>query len=192
MVFVEKCKDPKSVTIFIRGGTKQVVDEAERAMTDEIGALTSALEIGKYVYGGGAAEEYISKGLREYASDVGGREQLAITSFADAMESIPKTLADNAGMDAIDMLVQLRSKMKSKDGKVYGVDVFKGAIGDMGKLGVIEPVKIKQQAIASATEASVQILRIDDMISSKGKGGGMPGGGMGGPGGGMPGMGGED
>ena len=192
MVFVEKCKDPKSVTIFIRGGTKQVVDEAERAMTDEIGALTSALEIGKYVYGGGAAEEYISKGLREYASDVGGREQLAITSFADAMESIPKTLADNAGMDAIDMLVQLRSKMKSKEGKVYGVDVFKGAIGDMGKLGVIEPVKIKQQAIASATEASVQILRIDDMISSKGKGGGMPGGGMGGPGGGMPGMGGED
>ncbi len=181
MVFVEKCKDPKSVTLFVRGGTKQVVDEAERAVADEMGALTSALEVGKYVYGGGSAEEYLSKGLREYASNVGGREQLAIQSFAEALEAIPKTLADNAGMDAIDTLVQLRSMQKGKDGRVYGVDVFKGAIGNMDKLGIIEPVKIKQQAIACATEASVQILRIDDMISSKGRGpapgpGGMPGG----------------
>lgn len=188
MVFVEKCKDPKSVTIFVRGGTKQVVDEAERAVKDELGALTSALEVGKYVYGGGAAEEYLSKGLREYANNVGGREQLAIQAFADSLEAIPKTLADNAGMDAIDTLVQLRSKQKGKEGSVYGVDVFKGSIGDMDKLGIIEPVKIKQQAIACATEASVQILRIDDMISSKGRGP-APGPGGGGMPGGMPGAG---
>ncbi len=189
MVFVERCKDPKSVTIFIRGGTKQVVDEAERAITDEIGALVSALEVGKYVYGGGSTEEYIAKGLRDYANNVGGREQLAIQAFADALEAIPKTLADNAGMDAIDTLVQLRSKQRTKDGKVYGVDVYRGAIGDMSRLGVIEPVKIKQQAMSSATEASVQILRIDDMISSKGRG---PGPGGGGPGGMMPGGMGEE
>ena len=184
MVFVEKCKDPKSVTIFLRGGTKQVVDETERASMDMIGALTSALEVSKYVYGGGAAEEYVAKSLRNYANNVGGREQLAIQSFADALEAIPKTLADSAGMDAIDTIVQLRSKLKGKEGMSYGVDVMNGTIGDMRKLGVIEPVKIKIQAIASASEASVQILRIDDMISSKGRapsgGGGMPpGGGMG-------------
>jgi thermosome len=186
MVFVEKCKDPKSVTIFVRGGTKQVVDETERALTDEIGALTSALEVGKYVYGGGSTEEFVAKGLREYANNVGGREQLAIQSFADALEAIPKTLAESAGMDAIDTIVQLRSKQKGKEGRSYGVDVHKGVIGDMDKIGVIEPVKIKSQAISSAVEASVQILRIDDMISSKGSrpagGGGAPGGG---PGGGM-------
>jgi archaeal chaperonin len=188
MVFVEKCKDPKSVTIFVRGGTKQVVDETERALTDEIGALTSALEIAKYVYGGGSAEEYVAKGLRDFASNVGGREQLAIQAFSDALEAIPKTLADSAGMDAIDTIVQLRSKMKGREGRTFGVDVHRGIISDMEKLGVIEPVKIKQQAISSATEASVQILRIDDMISSKGTRpsgpGGMPGG--------MPGMGGEE
>ncbi len=188
MVFVEKCKDPKSVTIFVRGGTKQVVDETERALTDQIGALTSSLEIGRYVFGGGSAEEYVAKGLREYANNVGGREQLAIQAFGDSLEAIPKTLADSAGMDSIDTIVQLRSKMKGKEGRTFGVDVHKGAISDMEKIGVIEPVKIKQQAISSATEASVQILRIDDMISSKGTrpmgggapgGGGMPGGGMG-------------
>ncbi|MDE1855099.1 MAG: TCP-1/cpn60 chaperonin family protein [Candidatus Micrarchaeota archaeon] len=186
MVFVEKCKDPKSVTIFVRGGTKQVVDETERALTDEIGALTSSLEVGKYVYGGGSTEEYVAKGLREYANNVGGREQLAIQAFADSLEAIPKTLADSAGMDAIDTIVQLRSKQKGKEGKSFGVDVHRGVIGDMDKLGVIEPVKIKLQAVSSAMEASVQILRIDDMISSKGSrpagppgGGGMPGGGMG-------------
>ncbi len=185
MVFVEKCKDPKSVTIFIRGGTKQVVDETERAITDEIGTLTGSLEVGRYVYGGGSSEEYVAKGLRDFASNVGGREQLAIQAFADALEAIPKTLAESAGMDSIDTIVQLRSKQKGKDGKAYGVDVHKGVIGDMEKLGVIEPVKIKQQAISSATEASVQILRIDDMISYKGS---RPMAGGPGGGGGMPGM----
>ncbi len=167
MVFVEKCKDPKSVTIFIRGGNQQVIDEAERTITDEIGALSAALESGYCVYGGGAIEASLAKDLRDYSNEVGGREQLAIQAFADALEIIPKTLADSAGMDPIDSIVQLRNKQRAKDGKVYGIDVFKGAIGDMDRLGVIEPMKIKEQAIASATEASVQILRIDDMISAK-------------------------
>ncbi|MCL5427951.1 MAG: TCP-1/cpn60 chaperonin family protein [Candidatus Marsarchaeota archaeon] len=182
MIFVEKCKDPKSVTIFIRGGTKQAVDEVERAMTDVLGALSSAVESGKYVTGGGSTEMAVSAKLRDYATDVGGREQLAIQAFADALEAIPKTLADSAGMDAIDTLVALRSKHKNKDGRHYGVDVYKNAMSDMEKLGVIEPLKVKLQALSSATEASASILRIDDMISSKGKAppaggpGGMPGG----------------
>jgi thermosome len=187
MVFVEKCKDPKSVTIFVRAGTKQAADEAERALVDVIGSLTSTLEDGKYVTGGGSSEIELAMKLRDYATDVGGREQLAIATFADALEVIPKTLAESAGMDPIETLVQLRSKHKSaKEGSVYGVDVFRNSIGDMDKLGVIEPLKVKIQAISSATEASASILRIDDMISSKSKGGGAPGGGMGGmPPGGM-------
>ncbi len=185
MVFVEKCKDPKSVTIFVRAGTKQAVDEVDRALTDVIGSLASTIEDGKYVTGGGSTEVDISMKLRDYATDVGGREQLAIQAFADALEVIPKTLAESAGMDPIDTLVQLRSKHKGASGKVFGVDVFKNSIGDMDKLGVIEPLKTKMQALSIATEAAASILRIDDMISSKGKspagaGGGMPPGGMGG------------
>ncbi len=178
MLFVEKCKDPKSVTIFIRGGTKQAIDEVERAMTDVIGALSSAVESGKYVTGGGSIEMEVSIKLRDYATDVGGREQLAIQAFADSLEIIPKTLADSSGMDPIDTLVSLRTKHKNKDGKNFGIDVYKNAIGDMEKLGVIEPLKVKMQALSSATEASSAILRIDDMISAKGRspsgGGGMP------------------
>jgi chaperonin GroEL (HSP60 family) len=169
MVFVEKCKDPKSVTIFIRGSTQQVVNEVERALTDVIGALSSTVEEQKYVIGGGSIEVDVANGLRSFSSDVGGREQLAIQAFADAIEIVPKTLAESAGMDPIDTLVQLRSKHKSKDGKAYGVDVYRNQTSDMEKLGVIEPLKVKEQAIASASEASEIILRIDDMISSKGK-----------------------
>jgi thermosome len=187
MVFVEKCKDPKSVTIFVRGGTQQVVDEAERSITDVIGAISSVIENGKYVIGGGSIEIDIANGLRAYSGDVGGREQLAIQKFADAMEVIPKTLSESAGMDAIDTLVQLRSKHKSKSDSVYGVDIFRNAIGDMDKLGVYEPMSMKQQAITSASEAAEIILRIDDMISSRSR---SPAGGPGGPGG-MPGGGGE-
>jgi len=188
MVFVEKCKDPKSVTIFIRGGTKQSIDEVERAITDVIGALTSAVEDGKYVTGGGSTEVEIAMKLRDMATDIGGREQLAIQAFADALEIIPKALADSAGMDPIDTLVHLRNKHKGKDGKIYGVDVYGNVVADMDKLGVIEPLKVKAQAITSATEATVSILRIDDMISSKGT---RPQAGPGGPGG-MPGMGGME
>ena len=177
MVFVEKCKDPKSVTIFIRGSTKQTADEVERSLVDVMGAITSAIELGKYVTGGGSAEIEMAMQLREMATDVGGREQLAIQAFADATEVIPKTLADSAGMDPIDTLVQLRSKHKGKSGRSFGVDIFTNKISDMEQLGVIEPTKVKYQAISSATEATVSILRIDDMISSKGS---RPSGGAGG------------
>ncbi|MEM0086866.1 MAG: thermosome subunit beta [Candidatus Micrarchaeaceae archaeon] len=169
MVFVEKCKDPKSVTIFIRSSTQQVVNEVERALNDAIGAVASAIEGKKYVIGGGSIEVDVANGLRDYASEVGGREQLAIQAFADALEIIPKTLAESAGMDAIDTLVQLRTKHKGKDGRTFGVDVFRNKINDMEKLGVLEPLKVKAQAILSASEASEIILRIDDMISSKAK-----------------------
>ena len=177
MVFVEKCKDPKSVTIFIRGSTKQTADEVERSIVDVMGAITSAIEVGKYVTGGGSAEIEMAMQLREMATDVGGREQLAIQAFADATEVIPKALADSAGMDAIETLVQLRSKHKGKSGRGYGIDIFSNKISDMDQLGVIEPTKVKYQAVASATEATVSILRIDDMISSKGS---RPAGGQGG------------
>ncbi|MCL5404872.1 MAG: TCP-1/cpn60 chaperonin family protein [Candidatus Marsarchaeota archaeon] len=181
MVFVEKCKDPKSVTIFIRGGSQQVIDEAERSIADVIGAVDATVENdGKYVIGGGSIEIDLADELREYSSEVGGREQLAIQKFADALESIPKTLAESAGIDAIDTLVQLRSKHKSKEGKVYGVDVFRNAVGDMNKAAIYEPTKMKMQSIFSASEAAEMILRIDDIISSRSKpgasGGGMPGG----------------
>ncbi len=189
MVFVEKCKDPKSVTIFIRGSTQQVVNEVERSITDVIGALSSAVEEGKYVVGGGSIEVDVSNGLRKYSSEVGGREQLAIGAFADALEIVPKTLAESAGMDPIDTLVQLRNKHSGKGGGVYGVDVYRNAVGDMEKLGVIEPCKVKEQAISSASEAAEIILRIDDMISSKGR---APAGGAGGMPGGMGGHGMED
>jgi thermosome len=182
MVFVEKCKDPKSVTIFVRGSTEQVINEVERSITDVIGALASAVEEGKYVIGGGGIEVDLSNALRAYSSEVGGREQLAIQAFADALEIVPKTLADSAGMDPIDTLVQLRSKHNSAAGKNFGVDVYKNQIGDMEKLGVIEPSKVKEQAIMSASEAAEIILRIDDMISARARSpsgagaGGMPGG----------------
>ncbi len=187
MIFVERCKDPKSVTIFARGGNQQVVDEEGRAIEDVIGTVsTTVSDNGRYVIGGGCIEIDVADELRLYSGDVGGREQLAIQKFADAMEDIPKTLAENSGMDPIDILVGLRSQHKKKEGKVYGVDVNRNVMGDMAKAGVFEPTKLKEQAIDSASEAAEMILRIDDIISSKGKGaggappGGMPPGGMGG------------
>ena len=182
MVFVEKCKDPKSVTIFVRGGTEHVVDEAERSITDVIGAVSSVVVDGKYVIGGGSIEIDVANGLRAYSSNVGGREQLAIEKFAQALEVIPTTLAGSAGMDSIDTLVQLRSKHKTKDGFVYGVNIFSNNVGDMNRHGIFEPLKIKRQAINSASEAAEIILRIDDMISSRGKSRGGPGGAPGGMG----------
>jgi thermosome len=184
MVFVRNCKDPKSVTIFVRGGTDHVVSEVERAVVDSRGAVSSALELGKYVYGGGAIEMTISKAVSEYAMEIGGREQLAIQAFADAIESIPRALAENAGMDAIDVLVTLKSKHKKPDGGVFGVDVLAGKVSDLKALGIFEPAKVKKQAIVSATESARLILRIDDIISSRGKAHMGPPGGMGGMGGG--------
>jgi len=182
MVFVEKCKDPKSVTIFVRGGTDHVVSEVERAVVDARGAVASALEDGTYVIGGGAAEMELAKTLHSYAVEIGGREQLAIQAFAEALESIPKTLAENAGMDPIDTIVSLKNK-HNKGEKYVGVDVNAGKVGDLKEKGILEPSRVKKQAIASATETVRLVLRIDDIISSRGKSGGMPPGGMGGPGG---------
>ncbi|MFA5106666.1 MAG: thermosome subunit beta [Candidatus Micrarchaeia archaeon] len=186
MVFVENCPNAKSVTIFVRGSTEHVVAEAERAITDAIGAVSSAIEDGKYVTGGGSAEIEIASKLNQYATEVGGREQLAIQAFAEALEIVPRTLAESTGADAIDMLVSLRSKHKSAEGSHFGVNVYTGAIADMKKEGVFEPAKVKKQAIQSGSEAARMLLRIDDMISSKGKSGGaggMPPGGPGGMGG---------
>jgi chaperonin GroEL (HSP60 family) len=184
MVFVEKCKDPKSVTVFVRGGTDHVVSEVERAVVDARGAVSSALQDGKYVIGGGSVEMEIARELHAYAVQIGGREQLAIQGFAEALESIPRALAENAGMDVIDTIVSLRNKHKEGNGKSIGVDVVAGKVGDLKPLGIFEPAKVKKQAIGSATETARLILRIDDIISSKGGGkGGMPPGGPGGPGG---------
>ena len=179
MVFVKECKDPKSVTIFVRGGTDHVVSEVERAVVDARGAVSSALEDGRYVVGGGSVEMELSKELHDYAVQIGGREQLAIQAFAEALEAVPKALAENAGMDVIDTLVSLRNKHKEKGGKTVGVDVLNGKVADLKKSGIYEPAKVKKQALSSATETARLVLRIDDIISSKGGGGGgMPPGGM--------------
>lgn len=183
MVFVEKCEDPKSVTIFVRGGTDHVVSEVERAVVDARGAVASALEDGRYVVGGGSVEMEINRELHNYAIEIGGREQLAIQGFADALECIPKALAENAGMDVIDTIVTLKNKHKESNGKSIGVDVLAGKVGDLKKIGILEPARVKTQAISSATETARLVLRIDDIISSKGGSGGAPGG-M--PPGGMP------
>ncbi|VVB68191.1 Thermosome subunit alpha [Candidatus Norongarragalina meridionalis] len=177
MIFVEKCKDAKSVTILVRGGTQHVVDEAERAVVDAIGAVSSAVQDGKYVIGGGAIEMEIAMRLRKHAIEVGGREQLAITAFAEAVEVIPRALAESCGIDAIDTLVDLRSKHE-KGGRSIGVDVYAAKTGDL-KNTVIEPLKVKKQAIQSASEVTEMILRIDDIIAARGR----PSGPAGGPGG---------
>ncbi|MBI4214993.1 thermosome subunit, partial [archaeon] len=186
MTFVEGCKDPKSVTILIRGGTEHVVDEAERAVVDGIGSVSSAIEMGKVVIGGGAIETSLAVRLRDHAKKVGGREQLAIEAFADSLEIVPRTLAESAGMDSIDTLVKLRVE-HAKGNKTIGVDVFDGKTADMRKKDVIEPTKVKRQAIASAAEAAAMILKIDDIIAANKPRGGAPGGGM--PPGGMGDMG---
>ena len=193
MTFITGCKNPKAVSILIRGGTEHVVDEVERALHDALKVVGVAMEDGYATPGGGAAEIELALKLREFAPSVGGREQLAIEKFADALEIVPRTLAENAGMDAIEILMKLKSEHQ-KGKKNAGVNVVKGKISDMIKEKVIEPMRVKKQAIESATEAATMILRIDDVIASKksekppqGGPGGMPGGGMGGMPGGMPG-----
>ncbi len=182
MIFIRECKDPKAVSILVRGGTEHVVDEAKRAMDDAVLGVIGAIESGKVVYGGGSVEIEIARRLREFAESVGGREQLAITAFAEAVEIVPRTLAESTGRDPIDLLVELRSQHE-KGSKTLGIDVINGKTADMKKMGVIEPLKIKTQAIKSASEATEMILRIDDVITSRapaGPPGGMPPGGMGG------------
>ncbi len=166
MIFVEKCRDPHSVAILIRAGLERMVDEAERAMTDALSVVSDVIENNKIVAGGGAVEIEMAKTLRSYANRVGGREQLAVEAFADALEIIPKTLAENAGLEAIDILVELRSSHEKADGKYMGVNVFTGKVGDMLESGVVEPVVVKEQAVKSAAEAATMILRIDDVIAA--------------------------
>jgi thermosome len=169
MIFVRECKEPKAVGLLVRGGTEHVVDEVERALHDAICVVAAAVEDGKFVAGGGAPEIELARRLREYAGTVGGREALAVNAFANAVESIPRTLAENAGLDAIDVLVDLRAKHEKKEGKNIGLNVFEGKPADMVKLGIVEPLRIKTQAIKSATEAAIMILRIDDIIAAAAK-----------------------
>jgi len=181
MIFVEKCKDPHSVAILIRAGLERMVDEAERAMIDALSVVSDVVENNKIVAGGGAVEIEVAKELRRYATKVGGREQLAVEAFADAMEAIPRALAENAGLEPIDVLVDLRSAHEKEDGKYKGINVFTGKVQNSLENGVIEPVVVKEQAIKSAAESASMILRIDDVISSTrpkegGPGGRMPGG----------------
>jgi thermosome len=183
MTFIRKCKNPKAVSILVRGGTEHVVDEIDRAIEDALGSVGSAIEVGKIVAGGGAPEAEAARELRKLSEGFSGREQLAINAFADALEVIPRSLAESGGLDPIDTLVALRAAHEQNKVET-GVNVLEGGLADMIKLGVIEPLKVKTQAINSASDAAVMILRIDDIISaSKLERGGMPSmppGGMGG------------
>lgn len=172
MLFIEGCKNPKAVTIFVRGGTERIVNEAERAFHDALCVVRDVVREPKIAAGGGAPEAEVAKRLRNYARRTSGREQLAIMAFADALEVIPMALAENAGLDPVDILVELRARHDK--GQIWaGVDPFKGTIRDMRQAGVLEPLSVKGQAIASASEAASMILRIDDMIAV-GKAGGAP------------------
>ncbi|MEM5801871.1 MAG: thermosome subunit beta [Candidatus Aenigmatarchaeota archaeon] len=165
MTFIRDCKDPKAVTILVRGSTEHVVDEVDRSIEDAIGAVASAIELGKIVPGAGAPELEVAKRLRKFAEKFSGREQLAILAFAEALEVVPRALAENAGLDPIDILVELRAAHEQNKTS-YGVDVMNGKVSDALQMGVIEPLKVKLQAIKSAAEAAEMILRIDDVISA--------------------------
>ncbi len=188
LTFVTGCKNPKAVSILVRGGTEHVADEIERSIVDSIHVVAAAVEDGKYVSGGGSAASEIAFHIREYATKIGGRQQLAIERFANAVEEIPRALSENAGLGAIDVIINLRNA-HAKGKKNAGINVYSGEIEDMDKIGVIEPIRVGKQAIDAATEAAVMILRIDDVIATKGSKGGA--GAPGGPGG-EGGMGGED
>ncbi|MFW9769646.1 MAG: thermosome subunit beta, partial [Candidatus Thorarchaeota archaeon] len=187
LVYVKDCKDPKAVSIVIRGGTEHVVDEADRALHDALCVVRNVVEDGTYVAGGGSTELEIARQLESYANKVGGREQLAIEAFAEALRIIPKTLTENGGHDPIDLIADLNKDHSKATGIWFGVDVMKGKSVDMMKAGVIEPARVKSQAIRSAAEAAQMILRIDDVIAAKATAAPPPG--AGGMGGGMGGMG---
>ena len=191
MTFVTDCKNPKAVSLLIRGTTEHVVDELERGLHDALSVVKVAIEDGKMTAGGGSVAIAIAMSLRDYAPSIGGREQMAIEAFANAIEVIPKTLSENAGLDPIDMMLEIRSAHK-KGKKYAGINVLAGKVDDMFKNNVIEPLRVSKQEIEASSEAATMILRIDDIIASKGGGappaGGMPPGGMGGMGGMPPGM----
>ena len=166
MVFVTGCPDAKSVSVLLRGGTEHVVDEIRRAFDDAIGVVSVAREDGAILTGGGSVLASLSRDLRAYAEGIGGREQMAIEAFAGALEVIPRTLAENAGLDPVNTIIELR-KAHAEGKSTFGVNVFEGGVMDMRAANVLEPVRVVNQAIQSATETAVMILRIDDVISSR-------------------------
>ena len=165
MIFIQNAKDPKSVSILIRAGLERLVDEAERGLKDALSVVIDVVKKPRVVAGGGAVETELAKRTRDYATKIGGREQLAVEAFADAMEAIPRTLADNAGLEQIDILVALRAAHEAK-GLWSGINAYTGEVTDMWKEGVLEPVKVKEHAIGSAVEVASMILRIDDVIAA--------------------------
>jgi len=184
MLFIEQCKNPHAVSIIVRGGTEQAVAEVDRSLNDTLRVVGCIIEDGKAIAGGGAVETEIALRVREYSASLKGREQLAVEKFAEAMEILPRTLAENSGLDPIDKLVELKAAHERGE-KTAGLDVYTGKIVDMWQHGVIEPLRLKKQAMDSAVEAAIMILKIDDVISSSreapqapppGAGGGMPGG----------------
>ena len=184
MIFVEGCSDPKAVAIFVRAGLGRMLDEAERALNDALYVISDVVGLSKMVTGGGSIEMELSRAVKSHAAGVGGREQLAIEAFADALEVVPRTLADNAGLDVLDTLVALKAAHEVEGGWSSGVNVFDGGVVDMLGAGVVEPMAVKLQAVKSAVEVASMILRIDDVLAATSSGG------MGGPGGpgGMPDM----
>ncbi len=180
MIYVSGCRNPKAVSIIIRGGSEHVIDELERGMHDALMVVSDVVRDRKIVAGGGAPETELSLQLRRYASTVGGRVQLAIEAFASALEIVPRSIAENAGLDPIDMIVAIRAAHEAGH-RNFGLDVYEGRPVDMLRAGVVEPLRVKTQAVMSAAEAAVMILRIDDVIASSkaaGPAGGMPPGGM--------------
>ncbi|MEM1537447.1 MAG: thermosome subunit beta [Candidatus Nezhaarchaeales archaeon] len=166
MIFVEGCKNPRSVAILIRGGLEKFVDEAERALTDALSVVSDAVECGKILPGGGAVEVELAKRLRDYAPSVGGREQLAVEAFANALEVIPRSLAENAGLEPLDIMMELRAAHEKPGNEVIGLEAISGKVKNMYDEGVIEPLNVKLNVIRSAVEAASMILRIDDIIAA--------------------------
>ena len=174
-VFIEGCKNPRSVTVLIRGGSQRVVDEVDRSLHDALMVVKDVVEKPSIVAGGGSPEAYLAAELNEWSSSSEGREQLAIKQYAEAFESIPLTIAENAGMDPIDTIITLRAN-QSNGKQTVGINAKESKIGDMFRLDIVEPLVVKEQIIKSATEAACMILRIDDVIAVSGgsSGGGMP------------------
>jgi len=165
MTFIEGCKNPKSVAILIRGGTERIVEEAERSVHDALCVVRDVVEEPKVMAGGGAPELEVARTLREYAETLPGREQLAVMSFAEALEVVPVTLGENAGLDPIDILSELRARHEK--GETWaGIEVTEGKVKNMKEVGVYEPLAVKKQIIKSAAEAASMILKIDDVIAS--------------------------
>ena len=165
-VFVEECKNPKSVTILVRGGSQRVIDEAERSIHDAIMSVKDVIEYPYIITGAGASEAFLSHRLREWTNRLSGREQLAAEKFIEALETIPLTLAENAGMDPIDSKVELHAKVSTSNTPKYGIDVIQGKISDVSVKEIVEPLAVKEQVINAASEASSMILRIDNVIAS--------------------------